>query len=64
MEASIIKPAYLHTGTRDKVATLANSLQEIHYNQHGLLLLQGKGIYRLANKWWAPYLRPYLFPLQ
>ena len=26
-------------------------LQEIHYNQHGLLLLQGQGIYRLANKW-------------
>jgi glyoxylate utilization-related uncharacterized protein len=25
--------------------------QEIHYNQHGLLLLQGKGIYRLADKW-------------
>ena len=27
------------------------SVQEVHYNQHGLLLLQGKGIYRLANQW-------------
>ena len=26
-------------------------LQEVHYNQHGLLLLQGQGIYRLADKW-------------
>ena len=26
-------------------------LQEIHYNQHGLLLLQGQGIYRLADSW-------------
>jgi len=28
------------------------NIKEIHYNQHGLLLLQGKGIYRLANKWY------------
>lgn len=26
-------------------------VKEIHYNQHGLLLLQGQGIYRLANNW-------------
>jgi glyoxylate utilization-related uncharacterized protein len=25
--------------------------QEVHYNQHGLLLLQGQGIYRLGNHW-------------
>ena len=30
--------------------------QEVHYNQHGLLLLQGKGIYRLADKWCAALL--------
>lgn len=28
------------------------NIKEIHYNQHGLLLLQGKGIYRLADKWY------------
>lgn len=28
------------------------NVKEIHYNQHGLLLLQGKGIYRLADKWY------------
>ena len=27
-------------------------LQEVHYNQHGLLLLEGQGIYRLADKWY------------
>jgi glyoxylate utilization-related uncharacterized protein len=26
-------------------------VKEIHYNQHGLLLLQGQGIYRLGNSW-------------
>eukprot|EP00967_Tisochrysis_lutea_P053479 scaffold66568_cov17-Tisochrysis_lutea.AAC.1 len=26
--------------------------QEVHYNQHGLMLLDGKGIYRLADKWY------------
>lgn len=26
--------------------------QEVHYNQHGLLLLQGQGIYRLGNNWY------------
>ena len=29
-------------------------LQEVHYNQHGLLLLQGQGIYRLADRWCVP----------
>lgn len=29
------------------------ALQELHYNQHGLLLLQGQGIYRLADNWCA-----------
>jgi (S)-ureidoglycine aminohydrolase len=28
-------------------------VKEIHYNQHGLLLLQGQGIYRLGNNWWG-----------
>ncbi|GMH35662.1 hypothetical protein BSKO_03530 [Bryopsis sp. KO-2023] len=27
-------------------------VKEVHYNQHGLMLLQGKGIYRLADKWY------------
>eukprot|EP00878_Enallax_costatus_P025359 GHUV01027130.1.p1 GENE.GHUV01027130.1~~GHUV01027130.1.p1 ORF type:complete len:192 (+),score=53.65 GHUV01027130.1:328-903(+) len=27
-------------------------VKEIHYNQHGLLLLQGQGIYRLGNSWY------------
>ncbi|WIA10945.1 hypothetical protein OEZ85_011108 [Tetradesmus obliquus] len=27
-------------------------VKEIHYNQHGLLLLQGQGIYRLGNNWY------------
>lgn len=27
-------------------------IKEIHYNQHGLLLLQGQGIYRLGNNWY------------
>jgi (S)-ureidoglycine aminohydrolase len=26
-------------------------VKEVHYNQHGLLLLQGQGIYRLGNNW-------------
>lgn len=26
-------------------------LQEVHYNQHGLLLLEGQGIYRLGDSW-------------
>lgn len=28
-----------------------HSSQEIHYNQHGLVMLEGQGIYRLANDW-------------
>lgn len=28
--------------------------QEVHYNQHGLLLLEGQGIYRLGDEWYAP----------
>lgn len=28
------------------------NVKEVHYNQHGLLLLQGKGIYRLGNDWY------------
>jgi (S)-ureidoglycine aminohydrolase len=27
-------------------------VKEVHYNQHGLLLLEGKGIYRLADSWY------------
>ena len=28
-------------------------VKEVHYNQHGLLLLEGQGIYRLADQWCA-----------
>ncbi|KAG0558525.1 hypothetical protein KC19_10G034700 [Ceratodon purpureus] len=28
------------------------NVKEVHYNQHGLLLLEGRGIYRLADKWY------------
>ena len=27
------------------------TVKEVHFNQHGLLLLEGQGIYRLADKW-------------
>lgn len=27
------------------------NVREVHYNQHGLLLLHGKGIYRLGDEW-------------
>lgn len=27
-------------------------VKEVHYNQHGLLLLEGQGIYRLGDKWY------------
>lgn len=27
-------------------------LQEVHYNQHGLLLLEGQGVYRLGDSWY------------
>ena len=26
-------------------------MKEVHYNQHGLLLLAGKGVYRLGDDW-------------
>jgi (S)-ureidoglycine aminohydrolase len=29
-----------------------NYKQEVHYNQHGLLLLEGQGIYRLGDSWY------------
>ena len=41
-------------------------LQEVHYNQHGLLLLQGQGIYRLGEQWYpvqagdAIWMAPYV----
>lgn len=28
------------------------NVKEIHYNQHGLMLLQGQGIYRLGSDWY------------
>ncbi|KAK9813122.1 hypothetical protein WJX72_009410 [[Myrmecia] bisecta] len=28
------------------------NVKEVHYNQHGLLLLQGQGVYRLADRWY------------
>lgn len=27
------------------------NVKEVHYNQHGLLLLEGRGIYRLGDDW-------------
>ena len=27
-------------------------VKEVHFNQHGLLLLEGQGIYRLAERWY------------
>lgn len=41
-------------------------IHEVHYNQHGLLLLQGQGIYRLADSWYpvqagdAIWMAPYV----
>jgi (S)-ureidoglycine aminohydrolase len=41
-------------------------VHEVHYNQHGLLLLQGQGIYRLADDWYpvqagdAIYMAPFV----
>ncbi|CAF2072715.1 hypothetical protein Bca52824_087908 [Brassica carinata] len=29
-----------------------NVKQEVHYNQHGLLLLEGQGLYRLGDNWY------------
>ena len=29
------------------------TVKEVHFNQHGLLLLEGQGIYRLGDKWCA-----------
>eukprot|EP00850_Spirogloea_muscicola_P014174 SM000100S09401 [mRNA] locus=s100:181747:183445:- [translate_table: standard] len=28
------------------------NVKEVHYNQHGLLLLEGRGIYRLDDQWY------------
>ena len=28
-------------------------VKEVHFNQHGLLLLEGQGIYRLADQWYV-----------
>lgn len=41
------------------------NVKEVHYNQHGLLLLAGKGIYRLGDNWYpvqagdAVWMAPY-----
>lgn len=41
-------------------------VKEVHYNQHGLVLLQGQGIYRLADSWYpvkagdAIWMAPYV----
>lgn len=29
------------------------NVKELHYNQHGLLLLEGKGVYRLGERWYT-----------
>lgn len=42
------------------------NVKEVHYNQHGLLLLEGQGIYRLGDNWYpvqagdAIYMGPYV----
>ena len=42
------------------------NVKEVHYNQHGLLLLAGQGIYRLADQWYpvqsgdAIWMAPYV----
>ncbi|BDA47841.1 (S)-ureidoglycine aminohydrolase [Coccomyxa sp. Obi] len=42
------------------------NVKEVHYNQHGLLLVAGQGIYRLADKWYpvqsgdAIWMAPYV----
>lgn len=42
------------------------NVKEVHYNQHGLLMLAGKGIYRLADNWYPVqtgdviYMGPYV----
>lgn len=42
------------------------NVKEVHYNQHGLLLVQGQGIYRLADSWYpvqsgdAIWMAPYV----
>ena len=42
------------------------NVKEVHYNQHGLLLVQGQGIYRLADRWYpvqsgdAIWMAPYV----
>ncbi|XP_073154312.1 (S)-ureidoglycine aminohydrolase [Henckelia pumila] len=28
------------------------NVKEVHYNQHGLLILEGQGVYRLGNSWY------------
>ncbi len=44
----------------------ALNVKEVHYNQHGLLLLAGKGIYRLGDEWFpitrgdAIWMAPYV----
>lgn len=27
------------------------NVKEVHYNQHGMMMLSGKGIYRLGDEW-------------
>ncbi|KAK6116299.1 hypothetical protein DH2020_049926 [Rehmannia glutinosa] len=39
-------------GSTDKQPLLETPGEEVHYNQHGLLLLEGQGIYRLGDSWY------------
>ena len=39
------------TSISKQIGNAGFMLQEVHYNQHGLLLLQGQGIYRLGSQW-------------
>ncbi|GJN13257.1 hypothetical protein PR202_ga31609 [Eleusine coracana subsp. coracana] len=42
----------LIVGSIDKQPLLEAPGEEVHYNQHGLLLLEGQGIYRLGDNWY------------
>ena len=42
---------HAHIVEQRHLTTLTSWLQELHHNQQGLLLMQGQGIYRLADQW-------------
>lgn len=46
-----------HAGDGPRSAGEHLNVKEVHYNQHGLLLLAGKGIYRLGQDWYPVQVR-------